>query len=95
MKSSGHEATIVSTLPRSAAIADRGIETTQDFLNFQNALLSDLLSKRLTVQEVNAATNTSGKMLKAAELQRKHGRNDAQGRTVLMLADKVETETKK
>lgn len=71
---------------RSLAIAAKGITTGHDFANFMSALMSDLISGAIAPQVGNAACNAGGKLLKAVEMQMRHGTANAQGQKVLTLA---------
>jgi hypothetical protein len=68
------------------AIAARGITTGHDFANFMSALMSDLISGTVAPNVGNAACNAGGKLLKAVEMQMRHGTANAQGQKVLTLA---------
>ena len=59
--------------PRSAAIANRGIRTGQDFANLMSGLMSDLIAGRVTPSVGNATCNAGGKLLKVVEMQYKYG----------------------
>jgi len=63
--------------PRSLAIAEGGIRTGKDFANVMSALMSDLLSGRVTPNIGNATCNAGGKLLKVVELEYKYGTKDA------------------
>lgn len=78
---------IVAPTPKSIAIAERGIGTTQDFLNLMAAIATDVLSARITPQMANSVTNAGGKMLKAAEMQMKYGIAHDGTRKILQLAE--------
>ena len=71
--------------PRSAAIANRGIRTGQDFANLMSGLMSDLIAGRVTPSVGNATCNAGGKLLKVVELQYKYGKS-IDGQTERMLA---------
>ena len=77
----------IRTAPKSLAIAERGIMTTQDFLNLMSAITSDVLSSRITTQQANSVTNAGGKMLKAAEMQQKYGTTGKDNRRRLELGE--------
>jgi hypothetical protein len=49
------------------------VRTTQDFAELMSALMSDVIDGTVAPTVVNAAVNAGGKMLKAVELQLKHG----------------------
>lgn len=74
--------------PRSVTIARKGIYTAQDFCNVMSALMVDLLEGRVTPQVGQATANTSGKLLKACELQHKYGVDGGGNKKTLTLADK-------
>ena len=71
---------------RSMAIAAKGITTGYDFANFMSALMSDLISGKIAPQVGNAACNAGGKLLKAVEMQMRHGTANDKGQKVLTLA---------
>lgn len=78
---------VEKTAPRSVELASQGIETAQDFSNVMSALMSDILSGKITPGVGNAAVNAGGKLLKAAELQAKYGTDGSNGKRVLRLAE--------
>lgn len=59
--------------PRSLALAERGVKTGTDFANMMSALMSDIISSRITPQVANACTNAGSKLLKIVEMQYKYG----------------------
>jgi hypothetical protein len=60
-------------VPRSLAIAQRGIKTGADFAEMMSALMSDLVEGAVTPQVGNATCNAGGKLLKMVELGYKYG----------------------
>lgn len=75
--------TITKEQPRSLALADRGIKTGADFANMMSALMSDIISERITPVVANATVNAGGKLLKVVEMQYKYGgKEDARALTL-------------
>lgn len=74
--------------PRSLKLSEQGITTAQDFANIMGALMTDLISGRVTPQVGNAMCNAGGKLLKVVEMQMKYGSpsNSAPSKRVLVLA---------
>lgn len=77
--------TLTKEEPRSLALADRGIKTGTDFANMMSALMSDIISARISPDVANAACNAGGKLLKVVEMQYKYGGKSDESR-VLTLA---------
>lgn len=76
-----------STQPRSLRIAERGIQTGAEFANLMSAMMSDIISSRITPAVGNAACNAGGKLLKVVEMQYKYGtQNGGTGSRSLSLA---------
>src|SRR5262245_51383194 len=71
---------------RSLAIAERGIGTSRDFRDFMSALMSDLISGKVTASVGNAACNAGGKMLKMVELEYKYATNPERPHGTLTVA---------
>lgn len=61
-------------VPRSLAIAERGIRTGNDFADLMSAVMSDLISGRTSPVVGNAVCNAGGKLLKIVEMQMKYGK---------------------
>ena len=57
-------------LPRTLAIAERGVNTGRDFAALMSALMSDLIDGSVTPQVGNAICNAGGKLLKVVEMER-------------------------
>lgn len=77
-----------STQPRSLEIAERGIRTGAEFANLMSAMMSDIISSRITPAVGNAACNAGGKLLKVVEMQYKYGtQNGGSESRTLSLAD--------
>jgi hypothetical protein len=73
--------------PRSLAISDRGIKTGAHFADLMSAMMSDIISGRITPAVGNAACNAGGKLLKVVEMQYKFGTQSGnQGDKTLILA---------
>lgn len=62
-----------STEPRSLRLAERGVKTGADFAGLMSAMMSDIISSRITPAVGNAACNAGGKLLKVVEMQYKYG----------------------
>lgn len=62
-----------SEQPKALAIAEAGIKTGKDFAGLMSALMSDIISGRITPTVANATCNASGKLLKIVEMQQKYG----------------------
>jgi hypothetical protein len=71
---------------RSLQIAERGIKTSRDFRDFMSALMSDLISGKVTAGVGNAACNAGGKMLKMVDLEYKHGTDPERKPGLLSIA---------
>lgn len=80
---------LVKEQPRSLALADRGVRTGADFANMMSALMSDIISERISPVVANAACNAGGKLLKVVEMQYKYGGKDND--RVLTLAPGAKT----
>jgi hypothetical protein len=65
---------------RSVQIAAGGIYTSGKFCSLMSALMSDLLTGKVTPQVANGVVNAGGKMLKAVELEQRYG-TDRDGQT--------------
>ena len=72
--------------PRSLSIAAKGISSSSDFRDFMSALMSDVISGRVTAQVTNAACNAGGKMLKMVELECHYGTRPENKRRTMSLA---------
>jgi hypothetical protein len=72
--------------PKSLSIAARGISTSRDFRDFMSALMSDVISGRVTANVTNAACNAGGKMLKMVDLECRYGTQPEQKRRTMSLA---------
>ena len=74
--------------PRSLGISERGIKTGAQFANLMSAMMSDIISGRVTPAVGNAACNAGGKLLKVVEMQYKFGTQSGnQGDKILILAN--------
>ena len=71
---------------KSLEIASRGISTSRDFRDFMSALMSDVISGRVTANVTNAACNAGGKMLKMVDLECRYGTQPEQKRRTMSLA---------
>lgn len=76
-----------TTEPRSLRIAEQGVRTGADFAGLMSAMMSDIISSRITPAVGNAACNAGGKLLKVVEMQYKYGtQNGGKGNRHLSLA---------
>lgn len=69
----GSSPVVEARIPRSLALAQRGIKTGADFSQTMSALMSDLIEGAITPQVGNAVCNAGGKLLKVVEMQYKYG----------------------
>lgn len=77
--------------PRSLEIAERGVSTSKDFRNLMSAIMSDVISGRLTPNMTNAACNAGGKLLKMVDLEYKYGTDpESQHRTLAIAFETPE-----
>lgn len=77
----------ITQQPKSLSIAATGITTGQDFAACMSALMSDLLSAKVTPGIANAVCNAGGKLLKVVEMQFKYGTmQPSSGTKLLVLA---------
>ena len=53
----------------SAKVAERGIKTARDFVDFMSALMADVVSDRVAPQKAQAACQAADKMLRVVEMQ--------------------------
>ena len=60
-------------VPKSLGIAEKGINTSQQFAALMSALMTDLLNGSVTPGIGNATCNAGGKLLKMVELNQKYG----------------------
>lgn len=81
----GHRKADKPKAVQSLAVANKGITTGHDFANFMSALMSDLISGKVSPGVGNAACNAGGKLLKVVEMQMKYGTTQ-NGAKVLTLA---------
>jgi len=58
---------------RSILVAQRGIRTSADFMEFMSELITDLGNETVRPQIANAQCNAGGKLLKMVELEQKYG----------------------
>lgn len=82
--SNSQDITLTREAPRSLALADRGIKTGADFANMMSALMSDIISERITPIVANATVNAGGKLLKVVEMQYKYGGKGDEARTLTL-----------
>lgn len=60
---------------QSLSFSAKGIKTSADFANVMSALMSDIISGKVTPQAANAVCNAGGKLLKIVEMQYRYGRS--------------------
>lgn len=79
--------------PRSLPIAERGINTAQQFSALMSAIMSDLLNGSVTPGIANATCNAGGKLLKMVELNLKYGQQQVEGgvKNLQLVSSSVET----
>lgn len=70
--------------PRSLSISEN-VKTGSDFARLMSALMSDIISGRVTPSVGNAACNAGGKLLKVVEMQNKFGNQAGGNHRVLTL----------
>ena len=63
--------------PRCLAIAQKGLNNSQQFTAFFSALIPDIIEGRVVPKVANASCNAGGKILQMIALEIKHGREDA------------------
>jgi len=80
---------IGQTLPKSVSIAERGIKSSGDFRDFMSAIMSDVISGRLTPSMTNAACNAGGKLLKMVDLEYKYATSPERPNRALTVAFEV------
>lgn len=86
-KSNGHSEVIQKDQPRSIAVAEKGIHTSQDVKNLMANVAIDVIANRMTPSVANAACNSIGKLLKTVEMEYKYGRQLANGERLLALTE--------
>lgn len=84
------EVAVAGKMPRSVAIAEKGITTSKDFANTMSAIMADVGAGRLTPQVGNAMVNAGGKLLKVVEMQLRYGTSGPGQDKVLVLADAIQ-----
>ena len=60
-------------IARSVLVAQKGIRTSADFMNFMSELITDLGNETVRPEIANAQCNAGGKLLKMVELEQKYG----------------------
>ena len=70
---------------RTAAIAERGIHDAASFADVMSAMMSDVVTGRLTPEVCNATCNAGGKLLKVVEMTYKYGKKHADRPPTLQL----------
>lgn len=71
---------------KSVPLAQRGIESSEDFRNLMSALMGDVITGTVSPDVTNAACNAGGKLLKMVELEYKYAANAARRERVLHLS---------
>ena len=71
--------------PDSAVIATKGVKTSRDFAEMMSALMSDLISGKVSPQVGNAVCNSGGKLLKVMELTWRYGSGKGRDRVLRLL----------
>lgn len=62
-----------TTDAKSLTFSQKGIKTSADFANMMSALMSDIITGRVSPQVGNAVCNAGGKLLKIVEMQYRYG----------------------
>lgn len=60
--------------PHSLDVHRRGIRTASDVIDFMTAMIGDVFEDRLSVEKAKTANSSMGRVLKAAEMQQRYGR---------------------
>ena len=82
-----HEKTLAkSEVPRSLALARKGVRTDRDFSAMMSALMSDLIEGSVTPAVGNAAVNAGGKLLKVVEMRLKYGTQHGEDKLLLLTS---------
>lgn len=63
---------------KSLVYTERGVKTSADFANMMSALMTDIISGRVSPQVGNAVCNAGGKLLKIVEMQYRYGTPEGQ-----------------
>lgn len=81
-----------ASAPRSLAIAEAGVTTSQNFAALMSATIADVISGRLSTEVANAAVAAGRTLLKVVEMEHKYGKAQppatTRERPVLELAPK-------
>lgn len=79
-KRAGQRAAVVTAATaRSRKVAQRGVNTSQEFKLAMSSLMSDLIEGKVAPQVGNAVCNAGGKLLKVVEMEFKYGRGGDKG----------------
>lgn len=62
----------------SLKFSSRGVKTSADFANLMSALMTDIITGKVTPQVGNAVCNAGGKLLKIVEMQHRYGTQEGQ-----------------
>jgi hypothetical protein len=83
------ERVVSAATSRALAIVERGLQNSQDYLNYLAALTRELHMETTRPQVGNAVCNAIGKTLKLVELQEKYGKDSSDSRQgkVLQIAE--------
>ena len=71
-------ATQQSTDAKSLTYSERGVKTSADFANMMSALMTDIITGKISPQVGNAVCNAGGKLLKIVEMQYRYGTPEGQ-----------------
>src|SRR5690349_19062646 len=80
---------------RSLAIANKGVQSGEDFAKLMSNVMSDLIEGRITPSVGNAVCNAGGKLLRIVELQMKYGTpngNSKPRRVLTLVAEETDGE---
>lgn len=69
-----NDPTLVTSLPKCLAIAEAGVESTDDLIRLMAAVQADVAARRVTTQMAGAIISSGRVQLAAAHLRLKHGR---------------------
>jgi hypothetical protein len=72
-------------VPRSVQIASRGIRTDHQAAEYLSALVTDVMTDRVTEKRANTACNVMGKLFKVVEMRHKYGKPEDQSRELSLI----------
>jgi hypothetical protein len=67
-----------TTDAKSLTYSERGVKTSADFANMMSALMTDIITGKISPQVGNAVCNAGGKLLKIVEMQYRYGTPEGQ-----------------